>query len=162
MYRTFIRHHANRALLGVVWLFLATLIVACSQEAGSRGPAVETPKTPSEADAGDGQQETASTSASLEPIPADKAVGLMSCDGVNKVVVSEDLTGQELAHALMAQWKRDHPGRDWVAEEKRAHAFEPPADNSRLLQGDQREGDAYGDYTERDLLIWNRAALPLS
>jgi len=56
----------------------------------------------------------------------------------------------------MDQWKRDHPGRDWVAEEKRTHAFNPPADNSDLLQGDQGKGHAYGNYTERDNLIWAR------
>lgn len=158
MYRAFIRHRASRALLGVVGLSLASLIVACSQEAGSRGPSVETPKGPLEADAGNGQEGTASPSDSLEPIPTDEAAGLTSCDGVNKVTVSEDLTGQELANALMAQWKRDHPGHDWVAEEKRAHAFEPPADNSDLLQGDQRKGDIYGDYSKDDLLIWSREA----
>jgi thiosulfate dehydrogenase len=36
------------------------------------------------------------------------------------------------------------------------HAFHPPADNSALLEGEQGEGHAYGDVTERELVIWAR------
>ena len=32
----------------------------------------------------------------------------------------------------------------------------PPADNSGLLKGGQREGHAYGKYTEKDILMWAR------
>lgn len=153
-------YRGNRTLLGVLCLFLAMLLVGCGQQTGSRqspaGDAAENVEKQSEAAPGDSQSEATSTSAPLKPIPAEKAAELTSCDGENTVTVSEDLAGAALADALMDQWKRDHPGRDWVAEEKQAHAFRPPADNSDLLRGDQGKGHAYGNYTERDILIWAR------
>lgn len=66
--------------------------------------------------------------------------------------------GQAVADSHMEQWKRRNPDRvaDWVAEEKERHAILPPADNSRLLTGEQGEGHTYGQYTERDILMWAR------
>ena len=104
------------------------------------------------ADKGEAQPAAAKSPAK----PDAKAVEVGSCDGQNSVTVSEDLAGQELAEALMDQWLRDHPEANWVAEEKEAHAFQPPADNSDLLKGGQGESHAYGNYTERDLLTWTR------
>jgi thiosulfate dehydrogenase len=63
---------------------------------------------------------------------------------------------QEMAQTVMDQWKRDHTDPNWVKEEKERHTIIPPADNSDLLKGGQREGDTYGKYTEKDLLIWER------
>ncbi len=81
---------------------------------------------------------------------------MTTCDGQGKVEVAQDMTGQALADALMDQWTREHPDRDWMAEEKQRHELKPPADNSSLLQGGQAEGNTYGQPTERDLLIWTR------
>jgi thiosulfate dehydrogenase len=81
---------------------------------------------------------------------------MTTCDGQGTVKVTQEMTGQALADALMDQWTRDHPDRDWMAEEKQRHELKPPADNSSLLQGDQAEGHTYGQHTERDLLIWTR------
>jgi len=160
MNQSLMPYRGNRALLGTLCLLLAALLVGCGQETGSRetatGDASKDSEKQSQAAPGDSQQEAASTSAPLEPIAAEKAVELTSCDGENTVKVSENLAGEALADALMDQWKRDHPGRDWVAEEKEAHAFNPPADNSVLLQGDQGKGHAYGNFTERDILTWAR------
>ena len=64
--------------------------------------------------------------------------------------------GQAIANELMEQWKRSHPGRDWVTEEKERHKIRPPADNSDLLRDGQSQGDAYGKYTEKDILLWER------
>jgi thiosulfate dehydrogenase len=83
---------------------------------------------------------------------------ITTCDGQGKVKVAQDMTGQARADALMDQWTRDHPDRDWMAEEKERHELKPPADNSSLLQGGQAEGNTYGRPTELDLLIWNREA----
>ena len=71
---------------------------------------------------------------------------------------AEVATGQESADALLAQWKRENPGRanDWVAEEKARHKIMPPADNSDILKGQQADGHTYGNYTELDLLTWAR------
>jgi cytochrome c len=66
--------------------------------------------------------------------------------------------GKAIADVHMDQWKRKNPIRaaDWVAEEKERHAIQPPADNSYLLKGEQGEGHAYGQYSERDILMWAR------
>ena len=146
----------KQTLSGVLCLLLAVLLVGCGQKTGSRdtAPADNDPNTKkqSETATGDGQPETATKGA------AEESVELTSCDGKNTVTVAEDLTGEPLAHALMDQWKRDNAGRDWVTEEKQAHAFKPPADNSALLQGEQGKGHTYGNYTERDILTWTREA----
>jgi len=79
-----------------------------------------------------------------------------TCDGTGKVMIARDATGRELADTLMAQWKRDHPDADWVAQEKERHELKPPSDNSGLLEGDQAEGHTYGQHDKRDLLLWAR------
>jgi cytochrome c len=63
-----------------------------------------------------------------------------------------------IADAAMAQWKLKNPDRveQWVKEEKERHKIQPPADNTALLKGEQGKGHTYGNYTERDLLIWSR------
>jgi len=83
-------------------------------------------------------------------------VEFTTCDGRTKTKVAKNASGQALADALMAQWKREHPDRDWVSEEKQRHEIEPPADNSLLLKGEQGEGHIYGRHTKRDLLMWTR------
>lgn len=66
--------------------------------------------------------------------------------------------GQALAESHMEQWKRKNPSlaERWVMEEKERRAIQPPADNSDLLKGGQGEGHTYGQFTERDLLVWER------
>lgn len=78
--------------------------------------------------------------------------------GGRQAAEAPQATGQAVADANMAQWKRMNPNRvdDWVAEEKARHTIQPPADNSDILQGAQREGQTYGRYTERDVLLWAR------
>jgi cytochrome c len=73
-------------------------------------------------------------------------------------MVPSGASGEILADALMDQWKRDHPERDWVAEEKEKHELKPPADNSALLEGGQADGHTYGRVTRADLVIWAREA----
>ena len=79
-----------------------------------------------------------------------------TCDGSGRAKVTRGAAGQELADALMAQWKRDHPEADWVAQEKERHELKPAADNSALLAGGQAEGHTYGQHDKRDLLLWAR------
>ena len=64
----------------------------------------------------------------------------------------------EIVQSHMAQWKRNNPSRaeQWIAEEKQRHKIQPPADNRHLLQGPQGKGHAYGNYTEQDILAWER------
>ena len=67
-------------------------------------------------------------------------------------------TPEEIVSTHMAQWKRRNPNRvsQWIKEEKERHKIQPPADNRYLLKGDQGKGHAYGNYTERDILMWER------
>jgi hypothetical protein len=88
--------------------------------------------------------------------PGDERVAVTTCDGQGEAMVQKGAGGQVLADALMDQWKRDHPERDWVAAEKERHELKPPADNSALLVGAQARGHTYGQVTERDLLVWAR------
>ena len=170
MNQAIIRRRAKRAVVGAACLLLAALLAGCSQDAGpprplpapwqpSAGPneAAAQPGPADEAAQPSGEEPTeAAPPAPLKPVPAGEAVKLTSCDGENTVAVSEDLTGQPLADALMDQWIRDHPESNWVAEEKQRHAFKPPADNSHVLKGDQGKGHVYGNYTELDVLTWAR------
>lgn len=83
-------------------------------------------------------------------------------DASRKTQTQPDLSSKapppcrEMADALASQWKRGEDRKNWVEEEQERHTILPPADNSDLLEGDQGEGHAYGRYTEKDLLLWQR------
>ena len=82
------------------------------------------------------------------------AVGIWGC----AEKVQTDQAPEALAQTHMAQWKRKNPDRaaQWIKEEKERHKIQPPADNRHLLQGDQGKGHVYGNYSERDILVWER------
>ncbi len=86
------------------------------------------------------------------------------CDGETTTSVparasySEE-EGLVIADELMAQWKKKHPDRDWVEEERSKHMIEPPADNSGLVG--RTQGDVYGQITERTVDEWERETLKL-
>ncbi len=61
-----------------------------------------------------------------------------------------------VADALMDQWKRESPDRNWVEAEKEQHTIIPGSDNAHVLKGEQAEGHAYGKYTKQDILMWAR------
>ena len=66
-------------------------------------------------------------------------------------------TGQQVADALMLQWRAKNPQIDWEAEERKSRTFLPAADNKELLrEGTQAPGHAYKQFGEKDLLIWKR------
>jgi len=161
MRSTFTRRRFPRAALGATSLVLAGLVAGCIQEkapppadaakADQGSPAPETPATPVAAPAND-----ESTPATV-PSPADGDVDEVgSCDGEHTVTLASDTTGQARADALMAQWLRDHPEADWVTEQKERHALPSPADNSDVLKGGQGKDHAYGNFTEIDVLTWQR------
>jgi len=62
--------------------------------------------------------------------------------------------GEEAARALMAQWRRANPDRNWIEREQETHTIVEPADNSDLVGNAQ--GHQYGRVTERDVAIWDR------
>lgn len=168
---------AGRILAGTMCLLLAVLLAGCKEggtpdktpgKTPKKTVAKKTPgKTDSKTDAvaaktGDAKTEAAEKTAGRTVINSGtlkvggETVKVGACDGGDAVEVPKDLKGQALADSLMDQWKRNHPEANWVAEEKQRHALKPPADNSHLLKGGQDKGDAYGLFTQRDLLVWAR------
>ena len=53
------------------------------------------------------------------------------------------------------QWK-DSQSTAWMDDERSAHKIKPHFDNSVVLQGKQKAGHIYGNYTEADLLLWKQ------
>jgi hypothetical protein len=70
-------------------------------------------------------------------VDSTESVEVTSCDGQTKHTFATETEGQVIASALMDQWERDNPERDWVSEEKERHKVRPPADNSHLLKDEQ-------------------------
>ena len=93
-----------------------------------------------------------------------RIVAVVACVAIVAIILgcAQDMKAPESPEALvgahMAQWKRRNPTRakQWIEIEKASHKIQPPADNSHLLKGEQGKSHAYGNYTERDLLMWNR------
>jgi len=164
-----LRRHVAVAEVGTACVLLAALVAGCTQESEPPGAtAAASANDPSQgALVKPGAERPAAAApkgkqAAQAPAPAPvakadaKTVQVGACDGGSPVKVPEALTGRGLADTLLDQWKRSHPEANWVAEEKQKHALKPPADNSDLLHGDQAKGDAYGNFTPRDLLTWTR------
>jgi len=51
------------------------------------------------------------------------------------------------------QWK-DSRDTAWMDAERSAHMIKPHFDNRVVLEGEQRTGHTYGNYTEADILLW--------
>jgi thiosulfate dehydrogenase len=86
------------------------------------------------------------------------------CDGKTTVEVAQNTPpsreqGQHIADELMAKWKANNPGTDWVDDEKTRHALVPPADNSDLVGRGQ--GQTYGRISKEDVLVWQRETLAM-
>jgi hypothetical protein len=169
------RHTSIRCRVGgAACLLLAGFLVGCSEQSTPARPAnpgsnTSPPGASSPADTlvktavDDTPQPKRSTDVDEARVKAattakgdEETVQVGACDGGSAVEVPKALTGQALAGNLMDQWKRNHPEANWVAEEKERHTLQPPADNADLLKGAQAKGDAYGNFTQRDLLTWAR------
>jgi cytochrome c553 len=84
------------------------------------------------------------------------------CDGETTTRVPKDMErtpakGQEIADALMAQWRRKHPDRDWVEEERSKHKIVEPASNDHLVGNPQ--ASVYAKITRQDVVVWERESL---
>jgi hypothetical protein len=143
------RRRAGNVALGVIGLALAATVLGCAKESA---PLKTADKVSAKSPPASATEENAAHS----PVASTPAVKVGACDGGAAVEVPKELVGQALADNLMDQWKRNHPEANWVAEEKERHTLSPPADNSDLLKGGQAKGDAYGNFTQRDLLTWAR------
>ncbi len=156
------------ALGGAVCILLAGFLAGCSDQAtspkSSASGSAKGPKPSTAADATGKAAVAADSAVTKQPDTAltktaaksgEDTVKVGACDGGDAVEVPKALTGQPLADNLLDQWKRNHPNH-WVAEEKERHTLKPPADNADLLKGGQAKGDTYGNFTQRDLLTWQR------
>lgn len=159
---------AGRVWAGAACFLLTALVVGCSEQdqfprsdaqVSSQGPAASAPAAgalkPVAAEP-KAAKPAESAPAKTEAKGGEETVKVGACDGGKAVEVSKELTGQPLADSLLDQWKRNHPNEKWVSEEKERHTLKPPADNADLLKGGQSKGDAYGNFTQRDLLTWSR------
>src|SRR5919108_579698 len=66
-----------------------------------------------------------------------EGVEVKLCDGETTTRVPKDMkrtreNGQQIADALMSQWRHRHPERDWVEQEQTKHKIVPPAKNDDL------------------------------
>jgi hypothetical protein len=166
MRNTSIQFRLGSVLGSVACLLLAGLVCGCSDEGASpksvtAASAKGSTVAPTDASAKPAVAAESKTAKQAETT-ADKAapdagtVKIGACDGGDAVEVAKDMKGQPLADSLLDQWKRNHPNEKWVSEEKERHTLKPPADNADLLKGGQSKGDAYGNFTQRDLLTWSR------
>lgn len=64
--------------------------------------------------------------------------------------------GQNVADALMAQWRQKHPTAEWETDVRRSWTVSAPADNRVVLAAGQGGRVTYGRYTERDVATWSR------
>jgi thiosulfate dehydrogenase len=166
---TSLRCHLGSTLGGVACLLLAGFSIGCSEQGAGAKPAA--PVSAKNAAVSAASATAASPVVAADPTvgkPAESAVAkpeskgdeatvkVGACDGGAAVEVAKGTTGQALADSLMDQWKRNHPEAKWVADEKERHTLQPVADNSDLLKGGQAKGDAYGNFTDHDLLTWAR------
>jgi thiosulfate dehydrogenase len=87
------------------------------------------------------------------------------CDNETKTTVPATAgktreEGQQIADALMSQWRQTNPDRDWIAEEREKHELKDPADNSKLVGRGQ--GSTYGQITARDVNAWARESVAMA
>lgn len=168
MNRASIRRRAEGIVVGATSILVTALLAGCVQESSPSKVAVPAAKSATPpvtvaaataapaAAAPATAQETKPAEAKAPAKAGEETVKIGACDGGEPVEVPKDLKGQALADNLMDQWKRAHPEANWVSAQKERHALKPPADNSHLLKGDQGKGHVYGNYTQRDILIWAR------
>lgn len=93
---------------------------------------------------------------------SEESLDVQLCDGETTTTVPADMertreNGVKIADALMAQWKRNNPEVDWVAQEREKHMIVPPHDNRDLVGKGQ--GQTFGRISERDVLTWERETI---
>jgi thiosulfate dehydrogenase len=89
-----------------------------------------------------------------QPQGAKDGVEVLLCDGKTKTVVAPGTSGTAIAGALMDEWLRKNPNRNWEAEERERHTLQPAADNSDLVAVQDAQQQTYGRISPQDLLMW--------
>jgi thiosulfate dehydrogenase len=114
------------------------LLAACGGEPRATEPATDGTKTANAPQAS----------------PSGGGVEVLLCDGKTKTVVAVGTPGTAVAGALMDEWLRKNPNRNWEAEERERHALKPAADNSGLVAAVDPQVQTYGQVTQQDVLTW--------
>jgi thiosulfate dehydrogenase len=98
--------------------------------------------------------------------PAKKAeqggIEVLLCDGKTKTVVAPGTAGTSIAGALMDEWLRKNPNRNWEAEERERHALQPAHDNSDVIAIPEAQQQTYGRISKQDVLTWKVEAEKLA
>ena len=94
-----------------------------------------------------------------------KTVDVKLCDGETTTKAPANVAptregGQQIADALMEQWKRKHPDRNWIEEERGKHKVVEPNDNRELVG--KAQASTYSKITDHDVLVWKRETLKLA
>jgi thiosulfate dehydrogenase len=87
-------------------------------------------------------------------LPVSTATEVLLCDGKTKTTVAPGTPGTAVAGALMAEWLRQNPNRNWEAEERERHALVAAADNSALVGVKDGQVTTYGQVTKQDVITW--------
>jgi thiosulfate dehydrogenase len=109
---------------------------------------------------GDGKVETEGAPSSVQSDPqregavAASGVKVLLCDGKTTTTVPEGTAGAVIAGALMDEWLRRNPNRNWEAEERERHTLTPAADNADLVSMVEGQVQTYGQVTNQDVLTW--------
>ena len=93
------------------------------------------------------------------PAQAEATAGIevLLCDGKTKTVVPQGTAGTAIAGALMDEWLRKNPDRNWEAAERERHTLKPAADNLELVsagEGQDGQVQTYGRVSKQDVLTW--------
>ena len=89
------------------------------------------------------------------PAPsATQGTEVLLCDGKTKTVVAPGTPGTAIAGALMEEWLRKNPNRNWEADERERHTLQPAHDNQELLAPQDAQQQTYGRVSPQDVLAW--------
>jgi thiosulfate dehydrogenase len=104
------------------------------------------------------------------------AARVQLCDGETQLELTElpdtPAGGMAVASALMAEWRRKNPGQSWAMgtvqdpdkrEQLLRQRYQPkaPFDNRGLIGEGQKAGHPYRDFSERDIVLWERETMRL-
>ena len=115
-----------------------------------------------------------------EPIPQGDPLTVQLCDGQTSLSLQSTPAtpeeGRAVAMSLMSAWLAADPSRTWSSSEpasnepsaaapavenveelkQRRYQIKPPFDNRNVLAEGQGAGHPYGNFAEKDVVIWER------
>jgi thiosulfate dehydrogenase len=89
-------------------------------------------------------------------------IEVLLCDGKTKTTVAPGTSGTAIAGALMDEWLRKNPNRNWEAEERERHTLQPAHDNQELIAIQDVQQQTYGRISPQDVLAWKVEAEKLA